>query len=301
MESEQTQSNYLIDFLAWLEVNKRRLITGGVVLVVLWLAVYTYTYFKGQQELTAEEAMSAVFKAPLGNPSRSLPDASLLMSVAERHAGSPAGQRALLLAAGALYQQGKFAEAKEKFQKFAGQHAGSSLVPIANYGMAACEDALGNLDSALSGYQAVEQRDPRDPLAPQAKLAMAVIQEARNKPEETLKIYDQLAKAETRSMWASEAFSRREMLVAKFPNLVVPPPSAPVSVAGTNAPVVVRTNTGSAVPSATNVVIRPPMTTVVSNAAAPLVQVVKSNVAAAVSITATNAPVVPGVPAPKKP
>ncbi len=311
MEPEKTESNFLIDLLAWIEVNKRRLITGGVVIVAGWVVIYTYTYFKGQQEVAAEEAMSAVFKAPLGNPVRSLPEPAGLLAVADRYASAPAGQRALLLAAGALFQQGKFPEAKEKFQKFSSQYADSKLVPIAAYGAAACEDAANNLDAALTAYQAVEQKYPKDPVATQAKLAIGVIHEAKNKPEEALKVYDQLAKVESRSLWSSEAFSRRDLLLAKFPHLMPPPP---VTAVGTNAPVMVGTNAAlmnmisnamakaKAEAAVSNAVAPSGVVSAVSNAAVPVITAARTNAATAViQAIKTNAPAIPSVPVPPAP
>ena len=297
MEPEQTQSNFLIDLLAWIEVNKRRLIMGGIALVVVWVVIYTYTYFKGQQEVTAEEALSAVFKAPLGNPIRSLPDAAGLLTVAERYAAAPAGQRALLLAAGALFQQGKFAEAKEKFQKFSSQYPDSKVIPIAAYGVAACDDAMNNLDGALAGYQAVELKYPKDPVGTQAKLAIGIIQEAKNKPEEALKVYDQLAKSDSRSLWSSEAFSRRDLLLAKFPHLMPPPP---VTAAGTNMPVMVGTN-AAMMNAISNAMAKVAAGAAVSNAAVPVLTAARTNAAAVIQAVKTNAPAVPTVPVPTAP
>lgn len=291
-------------------MNKRRLIMGGVAIVAGWVVIYTVTYFKGQQEVAAEEAMSAVFKAPLGNPVRSLPEPAGLLAVAERHASAPAGQRALLLAAGALFQQGKFAEAKEKFQKFSSQYADSKLLPIAAYGVAACEDAANNLDAALTAYQAVEQKYPKDPVATQAKLAIGVIQEAKNKPEEALKMYDQLAKMESRSLWSSEAFSRRDLLLAKFPHLIPPPP---VTAAGTNSPVMVGTNAAlmnmisnamakaKAEAAVSNAVAQSGVVAAVSNAAVPVLTTARTNAAAVIQAVKTNAPAVPSVQVPPAP
>lgn len=327
MEPEKTESNFLIDLLAWIEVNKRRLIMGAVAIVVAGGVIYTYSYFTGQQEVAAEEAMSAVFKAPLGNPVRSLPEPAGLLAVADRYASAPAGQRALLLAAGALFQQGKFAEAKEKFQKFSSQYPDSKVLPIAVYGVAACEDAANNLDAALAAYQAVEQKYPKDPVATQAKLAIGVIQEAKNKPEEALKVYDQLAKMEARSLWSSEAFSRRDLLLAKFPHLM---PAPPVTAAGTNMPVMVGTNAAlmnmisnamaraKAEAAISNAVAPSGVVAAVSNAAVPVItaartnpataviQAVKTNAPAVIQAIKTNAPAAPTVPtptvpAPKKP
>ncbi len=316
MEPEQTESNFVIDFLAWLEVNKRRLIAVAVGAVVLWLVTYTFTYFQRQQEVAAEEALSALFKAPLGNANKSLPDAAGLLAVADKHAGAPAGQRALLLAAGAWFQQGKFAEAKAAFQKFQTQYSDSKLLPTAAYGVAACEDSAGNLDAALAAYQSVEQKFPKDPVTVQAKLARAVIHEARNKPEDAYKIYDEMAKPESRSLWSSEAFSRKDLLLAKYPHLGIPPaPLMPTIGAGTNSPVMVQSNSAAlmmalsnalanrkAAEAASNAVV-----TGVSNAVAKpnVVVTAVSNVVSSNIVVRrgglTNAPVVPPAPTPKKP
>ena len=322
MEPEQTESNFLLNLQAWVEVNKRRLIQLGVGVLVLWLVIYTYTYFQQQQEVAAEEALSALFKAPLGNANKSLPDAAGLLAVAAKHASAPAGERALLLGAGALFQQGKFAEAKAAFQKFATQYPDSKLIPTAAYGVAACEDSAGNLEAALAAYQSVEQRFSKEPVTVQAKLARAVIFEARNKPEDAYKIYDEMAKPDSRSLWSSEAFSRKDLLLAKFPHLGIPPaPPLPTIGSGTNAPVMVQSNSAAlmtalsnalanrkAAEGASNSAPAPKpnvVVTAVSNAVAPIIQVVKSNTPAVivpqVKPAVPNAPVVPPAPTPKKP
>ena len=49
-----------------------------------WLIFYTYSHFQAQKELDADEALSAVYKSPLANPTKAQPDSASLLKVAFR-------------------------------------------------------------------------------------------------------------------------------------------------------------------------------------------------------------------------
>jgi hypothetical protein len=62
-----------------------------------------------------------------------------------------------------------------------------------------------------------------------AKLTLARLFESQNKPEEALKLYEDLARSQNPyDPWAAEASERREQLLQKFPNLR-PAPAAAIS------------------------------------------------------------------------
>lgn len=111
--------------------------------------------------------------------------------------------------------------------------------------MAVCLDALDKTNEAIAAYQSVLNRFPNDAVAGQVKLALARLYEAGNQPEQALKIYEELTRPNDLSTWSSDAATRREYLLLKFPQLAATnaptasatnPPAATAIVAATNAP-----------------------------------------------------------------
>ena len=69
--------------------------------------------------------------------------------------GTPAAQRALILRAGALYDEGKYTEAEALYRQFlAGKPSEQAQVALAQEDIGLCAEARGELDAALVAFQA---------------------------------------------------------------------------------------------------------------------------------------------------
>lgn len=69
--------------------------------------------------------------------------------------GTPAAQRATLLRAGALYDQGKYSEAEALYRQFlASKPSEQALIALAQEDIGLCAEARGELDAALAAFQA---------------------------------------------------------------------------------------------------------------------------------------------------
>ena len=71
MDAKAAQSPGWIKFLAWFEVNKKRLLVGTVIALVLGLTVGLAIYYQSQREVRASEALSEVKTAV--NPTAPVP------------------------------------------------------------------------------------------------------------------------------------------------------------------------------------------------------------------------------------
>ncbi|MHB8522729.1 MAG: tetratricopeptide repeat protein [Limisphaerales bacterium] len=220
MSSEVTESSGFYEFLAWLEINKKRLIVAAIVLAVAGLGIATYRWQASQRE---EAAYAALFRlgapmAPVDNAAA--PSASAYLKVANEYVHTRAGEQALLLAAGDLFKSGDYAEARVQFEKFLNQYHDSTFAPAAVFGVASALDALNRTDEAQKAYQDLTLRHSTSPIAPQAKLALAGLFESKKQPEQALKLYDELVQSTPPTAWASEARARREELLRQHPNLI---------------------------------------------------------------------------------
>lgn len=231
MHSETTESTWFYELLAWIEFNRSRVIAGAIAVLAVIVAIYVYAWHREQTELAASRALLALRLSPQNAQNQPAASPADLLKVATEYGSTSAGERALLLAAGSLFADGKYAEAQTEFDRFSREHGGSPLAPIAALGNAASLDALDKVDAALAAYQAVANQYPNDPAAVRARLAMASLHEARSQPDQAYRIYDEISKQPGVGGAVMEAAMRKERLLQKHPGLASTnlPPTAPAT------------------------------------------------------------------------
>ena len=273
MESEATQSVGLVHFLAWLDLNKKRVLLGAGIVAVVAAVVALVIYSHNQKEVRASEALSDVIppRSPLV-PSGDL--AGQYLKVAAEHTGTKAAQRALLQAAATFFTDGKWVEAQNTFERVLKEYPGSDWSAQADYGVAVSLDAQNKPAEATARYEALVKRYPNDAVTADAKLGLARQYVHQNKAEPAAKLYDELTRGGINSPLAQEAYMEQQDLLQKFPNLrtnappaaALTPPRMPLAtnlVRSTNAPRITMT---------TNAVSRtgaPPRILLSTNAAKP--------------------------------
>ncbi|MFO1499316.1 MAG: tetratricopeptide repeat protein [Verrucomicrobiota bacterium] len=247
MSSEATQQSMgLYDFLAWVETNKKPLLIGVVAAIVLGFGYGIYQYSVHQKEFAASDALLKLKNSLGTGQNAAAPDPAAYLQITRDYAGTGAAERALLLAATAYFDAGKYAEAHEQFVKFLREYPQSPFAATAGYGAAACLEGQGKRDEALAAYQNLSVRFPNSTILDEAKLAMGRIHEVKNQPEQALRDYEDLIKAGTMTSAGAEAVQRKEAVLTKHPELaktnapaVNPSPTGSVQ---TNAPAAVLTN-----------------------------------------------------------
>jgi len=239
MSSQTTQSTRMIEFVAWAAVNKKKLLACAAIIAVGIAAGAIYQSNRNRAEAEASAALLKVDKPGVRPESAPEANAQAFLQVATAHPGTSAGERALLLAADALFRESKYAEAKTQFENFLRDYGENPLAPTAALGVAACWDALDKTNEALVAYQDVLSRFAGSAVVAQAKLGLARLYEAKNDPAQALKVYNELTRPNAPSAWSTEAAMRREQLLSKHPEL-----------ARTNAPPAVISSVLSNLPAA---------------------------------------------------
>jgi TolA-binding protein len=226
MESEVAHLPLWHKAWAWFETNKRPTLwsVGGV--VVVGLVVAFFIYHQDEAELAASEALSDV-AVPQLTGAAPANGVEAYLKVAATYPNSRAGARALLLAAGGLFTEGKYPEAKTQFERFTREHRDSPFVGEALLGVAACLDAQGKSSDAIAAYKDLISRRPADSVLPQARFALARLYEAQNNPEQARNLFEEVERSNPYGSLGSEAGMRLEELKVKYPNLATPTNSMP--------------------------------------------------------------------------
>ncbi len=236
MEIETTDS--LFHFYAWLHSNWKRVTAGATVVLVIAAAVSLYSWHSNQQETEAGEAL---LNFPTLSDPGGVQDTShqtALAKIIEDYPSTVAGTCAQLLAAKSLFVQGKYAQAEQEFSRFATDHSGSDLAPMAQVGQAACLEAEGKLPEAMAKYKEVAAAHGSEAnIAVPLKLTLGRLSEAANKPEAAFNYYKEVASLNNpNDPWVVEAMQRLRLLVTSHPELMPaaqnPAVSAPPAASG---------------------------------------------------------------------
>jgi len=207
----------MFEILTWLEVNKRRLIAAGVLIVALGVIIWLVRHFSAQKELNANSQLLSLRSGSAAEPGASAADYS---KVADQFPGTSAAERAQLLAATTAFTENQYDVAHRNFTQFLSAHPESPFASAAAYGIAASLEAQGKQDEAVQGYQRVVTQFAKSAEVDDARLALARIYEAKNQPEQALRVLDEMMKpaAPGRSP-DPEVVTRREAILKKHPQL----------------------------------------------------------------------------------
>src|SRR5260221_12884280 len=194
MQSDAAQLPLPDRLLLWYQANKKMAIGGVILLCVIGFGIWLFSWQKEQKELEASQALSSVATPQLGVAGARSNVANAYLKIVNTYPNSEAGARALLFAAGSLFIDGKYDESRAKFEQFNREHRDSPLVGEAMLGIAACYDALGKTNEAVTAYKTVVDRRGAENVGPQAKFALARYYEAQAKPELARPLYEELAR-----------------------------------------------------------------------------------------------------------
>jgi tetratricopeptide (TPR) repeat protein len=222
MQRDVAPQDNFVKFLAWVQVNQKRLILWGALVIAVILAVVSVVAYQRQKETAGSLALSSVY-APL-SPSTPMPPgtADAYLKVANEHNGTKAGARALLLAGATFFSEKNYAEAQKLFERFLKEYPDNEFVPNAHYGIAATLDAQGKTAEATAKFEQIRRVYASDSIIDETKLALARLYENQNKAEEAHKLYTEVLQSNPGqySGIGNEAGMRREELEAKYPQLV---------------------------------------------------------------------------------
>jgi len=246
MQTQDVPGEFLFKLWPWLEANKNRLIGAVMAIIVVSGVVYAVVAQRAQKEVDAGQAVTALMINPDANKN-SAQMAAGFEQLAGQYAGTEAGKRAQLQAAGALFEAGNYAEAQTQFQKYLEANPSSPLAAIARLGVAASLEAQSKLDAAATAYQQVVSLNPDSTCVPPAQYALGRIAEQQNKLTEAQNHYEDAARAPLGGSVAQEAALRLSEIKAKIP-AVAPKSASLTNAASAVAPALKPATTPAAAP-----------------------------------------------------
>ena len=202
MQAQETTTLYLLKIWPWFEENKKPIIAGTAVVIIVGFFLWFSSEQRTQKEIEAGQAMGQLMVSQAGQ------SADAYLKVASDYSGTVAAQRAKLHAATLLFVQGNFADAQTQFQQFLDSYPGSEFYSQALFGVAASLAAQDKLDDAITAYKRVISTPSVGPELNAAKFAVAGIDESEGRFNDALTYYEDVASADVTGILGAESRQR---------------------------------------------------------------------------------------------
>ncbi len=211
-----------VDLLTWLELNRNPLLIGVAIVAIAVIATMVVRQRQRDAALDANTRLLELTPPIRGIDAATPPKPADLLKLADDNAGRPAAERARFLAAGRLYAEAKYAEARTQFEAVERDAPEGLLASTSALGIAATFDAENKTNEAMTAYQRVISSFKDEPAAVHAKLAKARLHEVANQPKEALAIYDELGRNQSSMFGMQSAMMARAQLLSAHPELDKP-------------------------------------------------------------------------------
>lgn len=216
MESQDTAATFILKLWPQIEANKNRIAAGAAIVAAIVVIFSFFSWRHEQNQIAAGDALTQVLVTlpPDTDPSRV---ASAYLGIAGDYPNTPAGGRALLEGAAALFIQGKYTDAQTYFQQFLDSRPDDEFSGEAALGVAKCLDAEGKLNDAEGAYQRVISDFSGSSAVIPAKFALAQLNLRGKNYSDAFRLFQEVAQANPYSPLGNEAAEYAYELRSKLP------------------------------------------------------------------------------------
>ncbi|HEV2455260.1 MAG TPA: tetratricopeptide repeat protein [Verrucomicrobiae bacterium] len=225
MESHDVPATVLFKLWPQIEANKNKIITGTVVVLAAVAIIFFISWRHQQNQIAAGDALTQTLISipPNADPSRL---SGGYLEIADSYAGTPAGERALVEAAGILFAQGKYTDAQADFQRYLDEHPDDQFSGLAALGVGRCMEAEGKIDEAKGQYQHVVTDFADEQSVNQARFSLARVNMQQGHYTDAFQGFQQVLNADPYGALGNEARQYAFELQSKLPRQA---PNAPSS------------------------------------------------------------------------
>jgi TolA-binding protein len=202
-------------------IQERKTLALGILvaIVVIGGGFAAYTWHRTVQEREAQgllvKASSAMWGGAPGAQRNPDEAKKVYAEVAAKYPGTVAAEEALIRLGNLQFEASKYDEAIATYGNYLTSYPGGRFRVMAGIGKAYAEEAKGDLPAAEKTLTQLVDSVKDDPLAGEAYSSLAHVYEAMKKPEDALRIYNQIAERFPQTHWAQNALQRMSALKTK--------------------------------------------------------------------------------------
>lgn len=218
IENAESLKNQVFKIESFYDKNKKIIHALGVGFLVGVAAFFGYKYYNQTQDKEAQAAMfDAVYSFEADSLNKSLKGQggnAGLLAIADDYSGTKAGNLANLYAGVALMNQGKFADAIEKLERF---DAGDQVLQAKAYCLIGdCQMETKKLQDAISSYKKAADYKPNKFATPGYMLKLANAQSEANDKKGAIETYSELSEKYATSQESFTAKKYKSRLEAEI-------------------------------------------------------------------------------------
>lgn len=201
--------------------RERKSLTFGILagMLAIAVAVGAYGWHRDRQEREAQSILAKAHTALWGDASGAArnPDEArkLYGEIAEKHPNTVAAEEALVRLGNLQYEGSKYEDASATYGAYLRTYPRGRYRVMAGIGKAYAEEAKGDLAAAERTLSQLVEAASDDPLIGEAYSTLAHVYEVMKKPDDAVRVYNQIAERFTQTRWAQNALQRMGALKTK--------------------------------------------------------------------------------------
>jgi TolA-binding protein len=202
-------------------IQERKALAVGILVAIAVIGggFAAYTWHRTVQEREAQgllvKASSAMWGSAPGAQRNPEEAKKVYAEVAAKYPGTVAAEEALIRLGNLQFEASKYDEAIATYGNYLTSYPSGRFRVMAGIGKAYAEEAKGDLPVAERTLTQLVDSVKDDPLAGEAYSSLAHVYEAMKKPEDALRIYNQIAERFPQTHWAQNALQRMSALKTK--------------------------------------------------------------------------------------
>ncbi len=177
-----------------------------------------YWWYQERQEDQASRALAGAHAGLVeGQTTPGNPDETIrrYREVVQQYRGTRSGEEGLIQLGILQSSAGKVDDALGSFTEYLTTYSRGRFRVMAGLGRAYAQEAKGDLQGAAQTLSLLLERDRDDPLAGEAYISLGRTYESLKKPDEAMRVYEQVVERYSQSQWAQRALERMSNLKQK--------------------------------------------------------------------------------------
>jgi TolA-binding protein len=178
-----------------------------------------YWWYHERQEGDAARALGGAYAVMRGEQAGKAENQGEVIkgfqAVVEQHGGTRAAEEGLITVGNLQSESGKTDAALATYNEYLAAYPRGRFRMMAALGKASAQEAKGDLQGAAQTLSQALDRDRENPLAGEAYMSLARVYDGLKKPEDAMRIYEQVVERYSQTNWAQLALQRMTALKAK--------------------------------------------------------------------------------------
>ena len=223
LKKKEMRRNPLAEWLGavvrFVETYRRVIVAAAIAILVILGAVGAYSWYWIHQERLARVALANAEQAlrveTPGTPVNTDEAMKRFEATAKTYRGTDSAEEALIRLGNLQYEAGKMEESRAAYVDYLKTYPRGRFLLIAAIGKAYVDEAKGDYQAGAETLSQVLDRANNSPLAGEGYSDLARLYEEMKKPEDALRVYNQIVERYGQTFWAQQALQRIALLKTK--------------------------------------------------------------------------------------